>query len=126
MDNTEPQTKAVLPPRVNDGSLASGLPAFAQKGRAGVCTPWEERKKEMPAINGDEALIKPRMGRSGRFEQHVYLALPAVVLIEFTTQSRRVMQRTVEPINTKVFCFFHIFSATLGISLRLCVKSINL
>ena len=50
--------KAVLPPRINDGKLATGAPSFAATTQPGVCTPWEERKKEMPTINGDEALIR--------------------------------------------------------------------
>ncbi len=51
---------AVLPPRVNDGELvaADAPPAFAKDARAGVCTPWDERKKQMPPITGDESLIQ--------------------------------------------------------------------
>jgi len=28
------------------------------KRKPGVCIPWEEKKKELPQISGDEALVK--------------------------------------------------------------------
>jgi hypothetical protein len=50
---------AAVPPRVNDGALKSGWPAeFPADTLPGGCIPWEEKRREIPEIPGDEALAK--------------------------------------------------------------------
>ncbi len=38
----------------------------------GVCIPWEEKKKELPAIVGDEELVK-RVWEENDFLAYVYI-----------------------------------------------------
>jgi len=40
----------------NESSIASSFPKL--KAKPGICIPWEEKRKELPRISGDENILK--------------------------------------------------------------------
>ncbi len=51
--------KAELPPPIFEGDpVTDPLPDFAKNAHPGACTPWPERKQQLPPITGDESLVQ--------------------------------------------------------------------